>query len=81
MLYLIDTPLASIGERAARADDSAVVVLIQDGVELSPDLDAPLYAIESDVRARGVTLGAEITPIAYDQLLDLLESHEVRSFV
>lgn len=81
MLYLIDKPHADIGLRTATTDSDARVVLIQDGVLLDPDLDAPIYAVESDVSVRGVDLSPDIEPIGYDRLVDLLFELEVTSFV
>jgi tRNA 2-thiouridine synthesizing protein B len=81
MLYLIDKPLAEIGFRAAAADDDARIVLIQDGVFLDPAVDAPTYAVERDLDARGVTSAETVEPISYERLLDLILDHEVNSFV
>lgn len=81
MLYLVDKPLADIGLRTARSDDDAVVVLIQDGVLLDPDIDAEVYAVAHDVAMRGVDLPDGIEPIEYDALVDSLFEHEVKSFV
>jgi tRNA 2-thiouridine synthesizing protein B len=81
MLYLIDKPLADIGLRTAARDDDAQLVLIQDGVLLNPNLDVPTYAVDRDVAVRGVDLPARIEPIAYADLVELLFSHEVKSFV
>jgi len=45
-----------IGLRTAADDPEARVVLVQDGVFLSPALDAELYAVEKDVDVRGIDL-------------------------
>ena len=58
MLYLIDKPLADVALRTAETDDDAVLVLIQDGVVLDPDLDAPTYAVARDVDVRGIGLSS-----------------------
>ncbi|WP_345784912.1 DsrH/TusB family sulfur metabolism protein [Natrinema sp. 1APR25-10V2] len=81
MLYLIDEPMADIGLRTAADDPDARVVLIQDGVFLSPALDAELYAVEKDAAVRGVDLPAEIEAISYDGLIDLIVENEVKNFV
>ncbi len=81
MIYLIDKPHADVGLRTAATDADARVVLIQDGVLLDPDLDAPTYAVESDVTVRGVDLSSNIKPIGYDRLVELLFEQGVRSFV
>ena len=81
MLYLIDKPHEDIGLRTARADEEAVVVLIQDGVLLEPDIDAEVYAVSRDVEIRGVDLPAGIEPIEYDALVDRLFETEVKTFV
>jgi len=81
MLYLIDAPLADLGLRAARDDPDARVVLLQDGVLRSPDLDVPTYAVRPDVEVRGVQLPEAVEAISYDELVELLFEHEVVSFV
>ncbi|WP_135537027.1 DsrH/TusB family sulfur metabolism protein [Halostella pelagica] len=81
MLYLIDEPMADIGLRTAAGDPDARVVLIQDGVFLSPDLDAEVYAVEKDVDVRGVDLPDEVERISYDALVDLIVEQEVKNFV
>lgn len=81
MLYLIDKPHADIGLRTARADDAAIVVLIQDGVLLEPDIDATVYAVKRDVDVRGVDLPSAIDPIAYDSLVEAMFQTEVKTFV
>ena len=81
MLYLLDEPMAEVGLRTAADDPEARVVLIQDGVYLSPDVDAELYAVGTDVDVRGVDLPPAVERVSYDALLGLIEDHEVRSFV
>ncbi|MFB6297116.1 MAG: hypothetical protein ABEH56_01195 [Salinirussus sp.] len=81
MLYLIDKPMAEIALRTAAGDDDALVVLIQDGVLLDPDLDVPTYAVRKDAAVRGVDLPARVERIGYDRLMELVIEHEVRSFV
>jgi tRNA 2-thiouridine synthesizing protein B len=81
MLYLIDKPLADLAFRIAARDDDARIVLIQDGVLLDPDLDVPTYAVDRDVAVRGVDLPARMESITYGDLVELLFSHEVKSFV
>ncbi|WP_336338498.1 DsrH/TusB family sulfur metabolism protein [Haloarcula brevis] len=81
MLYLIDKPMAEIGLRTAADDPDAHVVLIQDGVYLTPDLDAQVSAVARDVDVRGVDLPPEIEPISYDRVVELLVEREVKSFV
>lgn len=81
MLYLIDKPLADVGLRTARASEDPIVVLVQDGVLLEPDIDAPVYAVRRDVEMRGVDLPAGVEPIAYDRLVETMFDHEVKTFV
>lgn len=81
MLYLVDKPLADVAFRTAMGDDDARIVLIQDGVLLEPDLDAPTYAVAKDVDVRGVDLPSRIDPITYDRVMDLVLEHGVRTFV
>lgn len=81
MLYLVDKPHENIGLRTARGDPEAIVVLIQDGVFLEPDIEATVYAVERDTEVRGVTLPPEIEPITYSELVDLVFETEVKTFV
>ncbi|ADB62792.1 hypothetical protein Htur_3937 (plasmid) [Haloterrigena turkmenica DSM 5511] len=81
MLYLIDEPMADIGLRTAADDPDAAVVLIQDGVFLSPDLGSELYAVEKDVDVRGVDLPDEIERITYGDLIEMIVENEVKNFV
>lgn len=81
MLYLVDKPLAHVGFRAASDDPDARVVLLQDGVLLEPDLDVPTYAVRPDADVRGVELPADVEPVSYDELIELVFEHEVASFV
>ncbi len=81
MLYLVDKPLADAGLRAARDDPDATVVLLQDGVLLEPELDAPTYAVADDAAVRGVDLPDGVEAVDYDGLLDLVFDQEVKSFV
>jgi len=81
MLYLVDRPMDDLAVRTATGDADPHVVLLQDGVLLEPDLDAPTYAVARDVEVRGVDLPSEIEPISYDTLIDMVLEHETRSFV
>ena len=81
MLYLIDEPLADVGLRTAADDPDARIVLIQDGVYLRPETDAPVAAVERDVAVRGVTLPEDIERISYDDLVAEIVETEVKSFV
>ncbi|WP_254525554.1 hypothetical protein [Natrinema caseinilyticum] len=81
MLYLIDKPMAEVGLRTAANDADGIVVLIQDGVLLDPDLDAPTLAVERDVEMRGLCLPERIDTVTYDELISLMVDHEVTSFV
>ncbi|MGB9951555.1 hypothetical protein ACOZ4F_04015 [Haloarcula marismortui] len=81
MLYLIDKPMAEIGLRTAAGDPEARVVLIQDGVYLTPDIDASVSAVARDVDMRGVSLPPDIDRISYDDVVECLVEQEVKSFV
>lgn len=81
MLYLVDKPMADLAFRTAAGDDDAHVVLLQDGVVLEPELDAPTYAVARDVEVRGVDLPAGLERITYDRLIELVVEQETRSFV
>jgi tRNA 2-thiouridine synthesizing protein B len=80
MLYLVDRPLADLAFRTAAGDDDARIVLIQDGVLLAPDLDAPTYAVARDAEVRGVDLPPGVEPVTYDTLIQLVVEHETRTF-
>jgi tRNA 2-thiouridine synthesizing protein B len=81
MLYLVDEPRADVAFRTIKGDDDARVVLIQDGVLLTPDTDAPTYAVARDVELRGVELPPDVEAISYDTVIELCFEQEVRSFV
>lgn len=81
MLYLVDKPMAEIAFRTAAGDPDAVVVLIQDGVLLSPPEDVRTYAVKKDVDIRGVNVPPDVELLTYDALLELILDREVRSFV
>lgn len=81
MLYLIDKPMAEIGLRTAANDTDGIVVLIQDGVLLDPELDMQTLAVERDVEMRGLSLPDRIDTVTYDELVSLMIDHEVTSFV
>lgn len=81
MLYLIDKPHAELGLRTARDDSDPTVVLIQDGVLLDPDIDAPVYAVREDLEARGLAATGSVEPIEYEDLVGLLFDTPVKTFV
>lgn len=81
MLYLVDQPMADLAWRTAAGDDDAAIVLIQDGVLLEPEVDAPTYAVAKDVEVRGVDLPPDVEAIPYGTVVELLVEREVRSFV
>ncbi len=81
MLYLIDKPHADLGLRTARDDPDATIVLIQDGVLIDPDVDAPVYAVQEDLDARGIEASESIEPIEYEALVDLVFESPVKTFV
>ena len=81
MLYLVDKPMADLAFRTAAGDDDARIVLVQDGVLLEPDLDAPTYAVAKDVEVRGVDLPPDIERISYDAVVELIVEQEVKNFL
>lgn len=87
MLFLVDKPMAEIAFRTANTEPEAEIVLIQDGVLLDPaahldaDGEVPVYAVERDLSARGVSPSAEVEPIRYDALVEKIVDQEVKSFV
>lgn len=81
MLYLVDQPMADLAWRTAAGDDDATIILIQDGVLLEPEVDAPTYAVAKDVDVRGADLPPEVETIPYETVIELMVDQEVRSFV
>ncbi|WP_254533697.1 DsrH/TusB family sulfur relay protein [Natrinema gelatinilyticum] len=73
--------MAEIGLRTAANDTDGIVVLIQDGVLLDPELDMQTLAVERDVKMRGLSLPDRIDTVTYDELVSLMIDHEVTSFV
>lgn len=80
MLYLIDKPMADVGIRTAADDPEAHVVLVQDGVYLSPDVDAQVSAVAKDVDTRGVVLPPGVDRISYGELVELIVEDGVCNF-
>lgn len=86
MIYLVDKALADIAFRTAADDKTAQVVLIQDGVYVTPgedvpSIEAPIFAIADDAAVRGIEPPSDVTLITHDDLVQLLNEHEIRSFV
>ena len=81
MLCLVDKPMADLAFRTVAGDDDAHVVLVQDGVVLDPDVDAPVYAVADDVDVRGVDLPPDVERVSYDALVEMIVEREVKSFV
>lgn len=86
MLYLVDKPMAATAFRTAADDPDPHIVLIQDGVFVRPGEDVlpvtgPISAIERDVVVRGAEPPSDVSLITHDELVGLLNDHEVRSFV
>ncbi len=81
MLYLVDKPYLEIAQRTIPDDPDAVVVLIQDGVLCAPGFEAPTYAVERDVAVRGADTPADVEPVSYDTLMEMVLEQPVTSFV
>ncbi len=86
MLYLCgDKMLGPVGLKYAQMDPEAVVVLIKDGVYLDTQAvqDKKIYAIEEDVKRRGMgdRLEDKAEVIDYDRLVDLVIENKVANFV
>ncbi len=85
-LYLLDKPAGANGLELAKADVTAQIVLIQDGVFLDCSaLDRPgvdIYAIRQDVTIRGQAgrLPDSIHVIDYGRLVDLMMASKVINF-
>ena len=85
-LYLIDQPFGGNGLALAQHDDEAIIVLIQDGVNLDVstlrDGSKPVYAVKKDLERRGLAEQAArwLKPIDFGDLVDLIVAHKVVNF-
>ena len=85
-LYLIDQPFAGNGLALAQHDDEAVIVLIQDGVNLDVSTlgngAKAVYAVKKDLERRGLAKPAarRVKPIDFGELVDLIVAHKVVNF-
>jgi len=85
-LYLIDQPFGGNGLALARHDDEAIIVLVQDGVNLDVSVlgngAKPVYAVKKDLERRGVAkhVARRIKPIDFGELVDLIVAHKVVNF-
>jgi len=85
-LYLIDQPFGGNGLALAQHDDEAIIVLIQDGVNLDVSTlgngHHPVYAVRKDLERRGVAGRAarRVKPIDFGELVDLIVAHKVVNF-
>jgi sulfur relay protein TusB/DsrH len=85
-LYLIDQPFGGNGLALAQHDDEAIIVLVQDGVNLDVSTlgngNHPVYAVKKDLERRGLTKQAphRAKPIDFGELVDLIVAHKVINF-
>ena len=85
-LYLIDQPFGANGLALAQHDDEAIIVLIQDGVNLDVSTlgngAKPVYAVKKDLERRGLAerLPPHVKPIDFGELVDLIVAHKVVNF-
>jgi sulfur relay protein TusB/DsrH len=85
-LYLIDQPFGGNGLALAQHDDEAIVVLVQDGVNLDVSTlgnrARPVYAVKKDLERRGLAAKAtrQVKPIDFGDLVDLIVAHKVINF-
>ena len=84
-LYLIDQPFGGNGLALAEHDDEAIIVLIQDGVNLDVSTlgngARPVYAVKKDLERRGLAKAARgVKPIDFGELVDLIVAHKVINF-
>ncbi len=85
-LYLIDQPFGGNGLALAQHDDEAIIVLIQDGVNLDTSNlgngAKPVYAVKKDLERRGLNglAARRIKPIDFGELVDLVVAHKVVNF-
>ena len=85
-LYLIDQPFGGNGLALAQHDDEAIIVLIQDGVNL--DISklgngaGPVYAVRKDLERRGLVdqTARRVKLINFGELVDLIVAHKVINF-
>ena len=85
-LYLIDQPFGGNGLALAQHDDEAIIVLIQDGVNL--DISklgngaGPVYAVRKDLERRGLVdqTARRVKLINFGELVDLIVAHKVVNF-
>jgi len=85
-LYLIDQPFGGNGLALAQLDDEAIIVLVQDGVNLDASSlgngTRPVYAMKKDLERRGLVERAapRVKPIDFGELVDLIVAHKVVNF-
>jgi sulfur relay protein TusB/DsrH len=87
-LYLIDQPFGGNGLALAQHDDEAIIVLVQDGVNLDVSTlgngngAKPVYAVKKDLERRGLAKQAarRVKPIDFGELVDLIVAHKVINF-
>jgi len=84
-LYLIDQPFGGNGLVLAEHDDEAIIVLIQDGVNLDVSTlgngARPVYAVKKDLERRGLAKATRgVKPIDFGELVDLIVAHKVINF-
>lgn len=83
-IYLVDKTMAENALALAALDSDSVVVLIQDGVYVSPQmltgLKGRVYAVKQDLERRGL-IGADwATAIDHGELVDLIIQNKVLNF-
>ena len=86
-LYLIDQPFGGNGLALAQHDDEAIIVLLQDGVNLDVSTlgngaKPVVYAVKKDLERRGLAEQAArwVKPIDFGELVDLIVAHKVVNF-
>ena len=84
-VYLVDKRYADLGLDLASRDESAKLILLQDGVYLgiSPvEGKMEVYYVENDLAKRGIDKlpnGARM--INYDELIGLMEQETIYNFI
>ncbi len=85
-LYLIDKGPGENGLRIAEQDNSAEVVLLQDGIYVDvkklEDAGNKVYAVKDDVEKRGYndSMSEKVEIIDYGKLVDLILANKVVNF-
>lgn len=83
-IYLVDKKHAKLAFELAQKDDSAKIILIQDGIYVDSESISKkreVFYIGSDMADRGIEKFPESAKkISYDELIDLMENEKIYNF-